>query len=199
MNSIGPKEAFDRITNNLGFRPIAVSLYRVITSHDPIVVVENEQQVNWFKVFLRDIQNSVNLSAFTDKEQQRNGHHVVSMKTYKAKWQEFAGKEICLVLDEQATKNPGVDLMMETLIKKHARDVLKQYEEDTSSHYLTEIKQILQRVMKAVRKIHEKARSQKISDTKLKESEAVSILNTYLDKEIEKNLGFHLTQIISRS
>lgn len=194
---MGPKKAFDHITNNLGFRPIAVSLYRVITSSDPIVVVENEQQTEWFKVFLHDIQDSVNLSVIRSREQQRHTYQVVSMKTYKAKWQEFAGREICLVKEEQAAKNPGVDLMMETLIKEHARDVLRQYEQDTSSHYLIEIKQTLKRVMRAVRKIFERAYSTETRVSELEESEIIRILNDHLEKEIEKNLGFHLSQTIS--
>lgn len=116
MSRRDPEEAFELITEEMGLRGIAVALYRVITSEDPVLVVKNRKREESLESLVKSVTEKVSTTLFGPNEQREgSGFMITTEDEYKENWKKFAGKEICMVEEETTVKNPGVDLMEEAL------------------------------------------------------------------------------------
>lgn len=116
MSEVSPEEAFDLITDEMGLRAVAVALYRVMTSDNPVLVVQNEKRNESLEILIKATTKSVSTTLFGPEERREGpGFLVTTKEEYKENWKKFAGKEVCMVEQETTVKNPGVDLMEKTL------------------------------------------------------------------------------------
>lgn len=116
MSEVSPEEAFDLITEEMGLRAVAVALYRVMTSDNVVLVVQNEKRATSLEILVKATTESVSTTLFGPEERREGAGFLVTTKEeYKENWKKFAGKEVCMVEQETTVKNPGVDLMEETL------------------------------------------------------------------------------------
>ncbi|NIQ05344.1 MAG: hypothetical protein GWO20_06340 [Candidatus Korarchaeota archaeon] len=115
MSNLSSSQAADLIEESMGIRGVAVALYRVMSSEDPILVVKNEDWAKWLKILISGITEGVQARFLAPDAKKEDDIQVISKKEYESKWQEYGGREICLVEEEKTVKNPGVELMEEIL------------------------------------------------------------------------------------
>lgn len=190
MEKISPQKAFDFLTDEMGFRPLAVSLYRFMTSKDPILVVKNESRAQWLESVMTSLTKDVNI-CFTGENTGDDDFTIISKEKYKEEWKNFSGEEICIVEDEATVKNPGVNLVMETLVKQHA----KQYSSRNTlaEHFLTKVHKILLRISDVIEKINERVPLQ--TKAKKKQRKIKKIVKRELEDEHERELVFHIFEL----
>lgn len=110
-----PIHAFDLITDSMGFRAVAVALYRVITSKNVVLIVETAQQAKNLEMLVGTVTKSLPADFLGLNLKEDLPFIITSEEEFKRNWTDFVGKEICLVEKETTVKNPGVDLMEQTL------------------------------------------------------------------------------------
>lgn len=164
----GPKHLrknLERIRKNLGLRGVAIALYRIITSKNPVLVVEMEATKEPLGTLLEGVTNGIYSKIV--EETNTPPFETVKKATYKENFKEYSGREICFINKEKTVKNPGVEIV-ETLLKnavnlavnpiknlhetlertlntvEEVRRFIQEQEEKGGSYTMDELKEIIQ-------------------------------------------------------
>lgn len=191
MTSVTPIQAFEKITNELGVRTIAVGLFRILTSRNPILILENEQQAQYYKIVMeRFIQDALLMAPSASDSTPKLT--VLSKDSYKRNWRKFSGKEICFVKEERTVKNPGVDLLMEILVEEHAKGFLT--EKDSTEQVLEMIHEKIDRITTTVIQIRKIIED--IPKGQQRRGQMKKIMQQHLKSKKEKELVFHIFELL---
>ncbi|NIU85442.1 MAG: hypothetical protein GWN31_16855 [Candidatus Thorarchaeota archaeon] len=145
-----PIHAFDLITDSMGFRAVAVALYRVITSKNVVLIVETAQQTKNLEMLVGTVTKSLPAGFLGLILKEDLPFIVTNVEEFKRNWTDFVGKEICMVEKETTVKNPGVDLMEQTLGDTLSFEVALG-SKSPSDNSIRQIIQILRRITAAVK------------------------------------------------
>ncbi|NIQ07421.1 MAG: hypothetical protein GWO20_17365 [Candidatus Korarchaeota archaeon] len=171
----------------MGLRAVAVAVYRVITSKKPVLIVKNEERSKSLKTLIKSVTDRVSTTLFGPEEKREGeGFTVTTEGDYKNDWKQFAGKEICMVEKETPVKNPGVDLMEETL--ENALGALAVRPTDR-------ISRTVGRVVTSAEQLKARFELAKERGVPVKKAEVKQILKTTLRAKVERELLKHVLMI----
>ncbi len=187
-----PTQAFERVTNEVGLRTVAVGLYRTITSKNPILILKDEQTAQLFKILLeRLMKDGIHCVVYaetpTDPEL-----NVLGEETYKQAWREFSGREICFVEEEQTVKNPGVDVLMELLVESQTKGYSKQ--QNVSDQFIDILHDTLYRITETASQT--KDLMEELQKAPKRSARVKEVIKQNLKSKKEKDLVFHIFELL---
>lgn len=193
VKSKTPYRAFDIITDEVGFKPLAVGLYRIMTSNNPVLVLEDERMAHLFEVVIKKLIIEDDVHFMSPNAGKNPALAIINRNPYKENWKKYSGREICIVEEEATVKNPGVTLLMDTLLKSHAK-AYKNHQ-DTSGEFLDSIHQKIHRITTTVNQTKEIMHNKSLTRNERKK-QLKTIFQQELASEQEKKLVFHILELL---
>lgn len=185
MADLSAKEAFQHINELLGFKAVAVALYRVMTSEDPVLVVKNEKRVAALSRLTDAVTEGIQARFLAPQEKKEADVTIITENEYKTNWKQYAGREVCMVEEEVTVENPGVDLMVNTL----------QHAQDPSVNLIDSLNRTIGRVTGAAQQVRFGMKRARKDGASLTSSDLDEILNQTLKREIERELVRHIIKL----
>ncbi|NIQ04818.1 MAG: hypothetical protein GWO20_03510 [Candidatus Korarchaeota archaeon] len=188
-----PYRAFDIITDEVGFKPLTVGLYRIMTSNNPVLVLEDERMAQLFEVVIKKLIIEDDVHFMSPNAAKNPALAIIDRDSYKENWKKYSGREICIVKEEATVKNPGVTLLMDTLLKSHAKPYKNH--QDISGEFLDSIHQKIHRVTTTVNQIKEIMHNKSLLK-KERKKQLKTRFQQELASEQEKKLVFHILELL---
>lgn len=170
------KKLLKRLKSKLSLRGLSVALYRVITAEKPVLIVENKQQANDLGQFLHIITNRIYGSSYRLGERYRVD--ILVKDEYKKQWQQYGGRALCIVKEEQTVTNPGVNLL-----------------ENVLQATIDEIYRTLEHIVQTLERIRTYARKRKKKNKQIDASYVGRIIKTFTETKQERKIIEHVFEI----
>lgn len=185
MKKLTPSRALRSVKDDIGLRAVAVALYRVMTSENPVLVARNEERAKCLETLMGNLTEGVQARFLSSDAKKEEEIPVISRKEYENNWQKYGGREICMVEEETTVKNPGVKKMMKILNDAQT----------TSNNFFDTLNRAIGRVVGAAEQIKvgmEVEEELPEGEQLLKKYKVNGVLKHMLKKESERELVKHI-------